>query len=80
MVPSAIIVIPSGVRGDMHGDFTVLDFGGYLYGMFFAGAFIMGVYGIFAGIHAIKGIKVPLAIAGMMACYLWWSGELSYFF
>ena len=52
-----------------------LDFGQYLYGMFFAGAFIMGGYGVVAGINAIKGIKVPLAIATALVGYLWWSGE-----
>ena len=56
-------------------DFNPIDFGSYLAGMFFAGAFIMAGYGIIVGIKSIKGIGPPLAIAGAMGTYLWWSGE-----
>lgn len=65
--------------------FNPIDFGGYLAGMFFAGTCIMGGYGVIVGIRSIKGIGVPLGIAGAMGTYLWWSGErldvlLSYLF
>lgn len=56
-------------------NFNPIDFGRYLGGMFFAGACIMGAYGIAAVVKSIKGIDVPLAIAVAIAGYLWWPGE-----
>jgi hypothetical protein len=56
-------------------EFMTLDFGGYLYGMFFACAGIMAAYGLMAGIKSVKGIEYPLAILAAMAGYWWWSGE-----
>lgn len=57
-------------------EFINLDFGGYLYGMFFAGAFMMAGYGIVVGVKSVKGIGVPLAIVSAMVGYFWWHGDL----
>lgn len=60
-------------------EFINLDFGGYLYGMFFACAFIITGYGIVAGVKAVKGIGIPLVIFCSMAGYYWWQGDLDGF-
>jgi hypothetical protein len=60
-------------------EYITLDFGGYLYGMFFAGGFMMTCYGIVAGIKSVKGIGIPLAITSAMLGYYWWQGEFDSF-
>jgi hypothetical protein len=58
--------------------YLALDFGGYLYGMFFAGGFMMGSYGIYAAIKSTKGIYPPLVIVSLIVGYLWWTGDIEY--
>lgn len=59
--------------------FSDLDFGAYLAGMFFASACIAGAMGVFTFIKSIKAIGPPLFVAVAMVAYLWWSGELARF-
>jgi hypothetical protein len=56
-------------------DFNPFDVGSYLYGMFFAGAFIMGGYAVAAGLTKIHNFKAPIAAVVFTFVYMWWTGE-----
>ena len=56
-------------------NFSFLDPGAYIQGIFFASAFIMGAYGAWAGVKSVKGLEIPLAILGLVGGYMWWTGE-----
>lgn len=58
-------------------EYSDLDFGAYLAGMFFASACIAGAMGVFTVIKSIKAVGPPLIIVVAMVVYLWWSGELA---
>lgn len=52
-------------------NFDYMDPGMYLYGMFYAAAFMMAAFGMLSAIRSIKGLTVPLAIAAAIALYGW---------
>jgi hypothetical protein len=76
--PAVYKIILLGVFAMEPNHYIALDFGGYLYGMFFAGAFMMGSYGIVAAIKSTKGIYPPLVIVSLIVGYLWWNGDIEY--
>ncbi len=60
---------------DIGTNFNPFDFGGYLFGMFFACAFIMGGYGLAVGVKKIHAFKAPIAAVVFTFAYMWWTGE-----
>ena len=56
-------------------NYSFMDIGAYIQGIFFAAAFIMTSYGAWAGLKSVKGIEIPLGIVGLIGGYLWWTGE-----
>jgi len=56
-------------------EFNPFDYGGYLYGMFFACACIIGAFALAHGGKFVKGFEVPLACFALVGGYMWWTGD-----